>query len=187
MLNSTQNMEYVADIVQTAYIYTAINIGPMTRLTHCQHADGTDLSTRFKLRAVAYSCGQAEEIVTLYNTTTGRNNQKYQTDKAENPRNWLHPADIVSNNDTKDGGEEQLWHIFTDGSKSEQGLRSGVAVFIGKVLTEELKFKLDNRCSNNQAEQLAIVKALEATETQHVNHNEHRAAVIYTDSKITLD
>ena len=52
---------------------------------------------------------------------------------------------------------------------------------------EQLKFKLDNRCSNNQAEQLAIVKALEVIETQQVNQNEHRTTVIYTDSKITLD
>ena len=128
---------------------------------------------------------KAEEIVTLYNITTGRNNQKYQINKAENPRNWLHHADIVSVNNTKDDGEEQLWHIFMDGSKSEQGVGSGVSVFTGKVLTER-KFKLDNRCSNNQAEQLAIVKALETIQTQ-VNHNKHRTAVIYMDSKITLD
>jgi ribonuclease HI len=80
-----------------------------------------------------------------------------------------------------------MWHIFTDGTKSEQTVGSGVAVFTRKVLTDQLKFKLDNRCYNNQAEQLAIVKALEAIETQQVNHNEHRTAVIYTDSKITLD
>jgi ribonuclease HI len=48
-------------------------------------------------------------------------------------------------------------------------------------------FKLDNRCSNNQAEQLAIVKALEVIESQQENHNEHRTAVIHTDSKIALD
>jgi ribonuclease HI len=63
---------------------------------------------------------------------------------------------------------------------------SGVAVFTGKVLTKQLKFKLDNRCFNNQAEQLAIVKAFEVTETQQVNNNKTRAAVIYTNSKITL-
>ena len=51
----------------------------------------------------------------------------------------------------------------------------------------ELKIKLDNRCSNNQAEQLANVKALEVIQTQQVNRNENRTAVIYTDSKITLD
>ena len=48
---------------------------------------------------------------------------------------------------------------------------------------EQLKFKLGNRCSNNQAKQPAKVKALEVIETQQVNHNEHGTAVIYTDSK----
>ena len=80
-----------------------------------------------------------------------------------------------------------MWHIFTDGSKSEQGVGSGVALFTGKVLKEQLKLKLDNRCSNNQAEQLAIVKELEVIESQQENHNGHGTAVIYTDSKITLD
>jgi hypothetical protein len=62
---------------------------------------------------------KAKEVVTLYNITTGRKNQEYQIDKAENPRNWLHPADIVGINDIQEDGEDQLWHIFTDGSKSE--------------------------------------------------------------------
>jgi len=43
---------------------------------------------------------------------------------------------------------------------------SGVAVFTGKVLVEQLIFKLDDRCSNNQAEHLAIVKTLEVIEMQ---------------------
>jgi ribonuclease HI len=64
---------------------------------------------------------------------------------------------------------------------------SGVAVFTGNVLTEQITFKLDSGLSNNQGEQLAILKALEVIESQQENHNEHRTAVIYTDSKITLD
>jgi ribonuclease HI len=43
-------------------------------------------------------------------------------------------------------------------------VRSGVAVFTWKVLAEQLIFKLDDKYSNNQAKQLAIVKALEAIE-----------------------
>jgi ribonuclease HI len=130
---------------------------------------------------------KVQEVATQYNITTGRSTQKYQIDKAENPRNWLHPANIVSFNDTKDEGEEDWWNNFTDGSKSEQGVGSGVAVFTGKVLTEQLKFKLDDRCSNNQAEQLATVKALEVIEMQQVKNNKPERAVIYTNSKITLD
>ena len=128
-----------------------------------------------------------EEVVTLYNITTGRNNEKYQTDVAEKPRNWLQPVDIVSVKDTKEDGEESFWQIYTDGSKSEQGVGQRVAVFTGKILTEQLKYKIDNRRTNNQAEQLAVAKALVAIETQQVDHNEHKSAVIYTDSKITMD
>jgi ribonuclease HI len=53
---------------------------------------------------------------------------------------------------------------YTDGSKNEQGVRSRVAIFIGIELTAQIKVKLDSRCSNNHAEQLAIIKALEAIE-----------------------
>jgi len=123
---------------------------------------------------------KVQEVATQYNITPGRSTQKYQIDKAENPRNWLHPADIVSVNDPKDEGEEHWWNMLTDGSKSEQGVGSGVAVFTGKVLEEQLKFKLDVRCSNNQAEQLAIVEALEVIETQQVKNNEFGIAVIHT-------
>jgi ribonuclease HI len=64
---------------------------------------------------------------------------------------------------------------------------TGVAVFTWKLLAEQLKFKLDDRCSNNQAEQLAIVKELEVIEMQQVKNNESGTAVIYRDRKITLD
>jgi hypothetical protein len=126
---------------------------------------------------------KAEEVATLYNITTERNNQKFQMDEAEKPSNWLHSADV----DIKKDDEEPFRQIYTDGSKSEQGLGSGVAVFKGKALTEQLKYKINQRCSNNQAEQLATVKALETLETQTANHNVHKTAVIYTDSKITMD
>jgi ribonuclease HI len=71
-------------------------------------------------------------------------------------------------------------------ARAKQEVRSGVAIFRGKVLAEQFKFKLDDRCVNNQAE-LAIVKALEVTEMQQVKNNEPGRAVISTDSKITLD
>jgi len=47
--------------------------------------------------------------------------------------------------------------------------------------------KLDNGCSNNQAEQLAIAKALEALETIDIEKNSSRTAAIITDSRISLD
>ena len=58
---------------------------------------------------------------------------------------------------------------------------------MGKELVTKLKYKLDNRCSNNQAEQLAIAKALEALETTDVEENSTRTAAIITDSRIPQD
>jgi ribonuclease HI len=40
-----------------------------------------------------------------------------------------------------------------------------VAIFIGKKIVAQIKLRLDSRCSNNQAEQLAIIKTLEAIES----------------------
>ena len=60
-------------------------------------------------------------------------------------------------------------------------------VFSGNELVTKLKYKLDNRCSNNQAEQLAIAKALEALQTIDIEENSPRTADIITDSRISLD
>jgi ribonuclease HI len=48
-----------------------------------------------------------------------------------------------------------------EGSKSSSGVESGIAIFVNKHLTLQLMYKLAKQCSNNQAEQLTIVKALE--------------------------
>ena len=56
---------------------------------------------------------------------------------------------------------EYMIEVYMDGSKSENGVGCRIAVFIDKHLTFQLKYKLSERCSNSQAEQLAIAKALE--------------------------
>ena len=77
--------------------------------------------------------------------------------------------------------------VYTDGSKTTSGVGSGIAIFINKHLTFQLKYKLAERCSNNQAEQLAIANALE--KIQNLNHlqGNQRSVAIHTDSRITLD
>ena len=50
-------------------------------------------------------------------------------------------------------------------ARSKRGVVRGSHI-AGRVLMEQLKFTLDYRCSYNQAERLAIVKALEVIETQ---------------------
>lgn len=62
-----------------------------------------------------------------------------------------------------------------------------MAVFAGKELAAQLKFKLDKKCSNNQAEQLAIVQALEAIETLDTTENGPHTVAIFMDSRFTID
>jgi len=61
-------------------------------------------------------------------------------------------------------GQEERTHsiyAYTDGSKNDIGVGSGIVIFSDNSLTTCLKYRLNERCSNNQAEQLAIIKALE--------------------------
>ena len=74
--------------------------------------------------------------------------------------------------------------IFTDGSKSEQEVGAGVAVFKSRDRIESKKYRLNERCANNQVDQLAILRALEYTENMQT---EDKTATIYTDSRMTLD
>jgi ribonuclease HI len=67
--------------------------------------------------------------------------------------------------------EDNAIQIFTDGSKSAQGVRAGIAIFIQKKLAHQRRLTLHRNCSNNQAEQLAIVKAMETIKEIHSPDN----------------
>ena len=62
-----------------------------------------------------------------------------------------------------------------------------MAIFVGKELKAQLQFKLDKRCSNNQAEQLAIGKVLEVIDAIDIAENSPRTIGVFTDSRITID
>jgi len=93
------------------------------------------------------------------------------------------PADTVIVTEQQ---EEQDIQIYTDGSKSGHGVGAGIAIFIQNELAHHSRYTLHNRCSNKQAEQLAIVKALEIIEKLHINDNIPRSATVHTDSRITF-
>jgi ribonuclease HI len=75
--------------------------------------------------------------------------------------------------------------IFTDGSKTDDKAGAGVAIYMDQELIKRCKYKLGSRCTNNQAEQLAILKSLE--ELSDLPDQRSRTAAIYTDSQVTLD
>jgi ribonuclease HI len=61
-----------------------------------------------------------------------------------------------------------------------------VAIFRGTELVTQLKYRLYCRCSNNQAEQLAIVKALEVLESLNIVDKNQRTAAVIADSRVAL-
>ena len=73
-------------------------------------------------------------------------------------------------------------------SRQQERVRvgAGIAIFIQSKLAHQSRYTLHIRCSNNQAEQLAIVKALETIGTLHFNDKIPRSATVHTDSRITL-
>ena len=102
-------------------------------------------------------------------------------DRAMELRHWIH----LSKHITIIEGQEKTTHslqVYTDGSKSEDGVGSRIAVFAGTNLITQ-KYRLNGRCSNNQAEQLTVLKALECIQSrQEVG----KTIIVYTDSGITL-
>ena len=128
---------------------------------------------------------KTEEAVKQYSISKRNGSQTQLTDREVELKNWPHPADVVKI--IEDNRYNEQIQMYTDGSKNEHGFRSGVAVFVGKELQAQLKFKLDKGCSNNQAEQLAIAKALEVIDAIDIAENSPRMIGIFTDSSITVD
>ena len=64
---------------------------------------------------------------------------------------------------------------------------SGIAILTDNKTLHQLQYKLDKRCTkNNEAEKLAILKALEKIEAmKEIEHP--KTVAIYTDSRVTLD
>ena len=126
---------------------------------------------------------KAEEAANLYRITKDKQNEllNHETEQQD----WTHSADTVRICEQNELTEHTI-HIYTDGSKTEHGVGSGIAIFIKIELSHQIKHKLYNGCSNHQAEQTAILKALQALDTIKLSNNTPRTVKVFTDSKITL-
>ena len=129
---------------------------------------------------------KTEEAAKQYYMRKGKGALTQPFDLEVEVNKWPHPAEVAAFIEDNEYNDKTI-QIYTDGSKNEQGVGAGVAIFIEKELDKKLKYKLDNRCSNNQAEQLAIVKALETLEMTDIGRNCPRTVAIITDSRISLD
>ena len=80
-------------------------------------------------------------------------------------------------------GQEKNTHslqVYTDGSKNEEGVGSGIALFAGTNLITTQMYRLNGCCTNNQAEQLAILKALECIQNLK---DAGKTIIVYTDGE----
>ena len=120
----------------------------------------------------------------LYKIVRGNRHKNLQTDHDKLPKQWLHPADRTIATDTDNTQEVSTpINIYTDGSKSEQGVGAGI-VITGRGIPSVNR--MDARCTNNQAEAFAILKALDYVQINNENE-EDKVATVHTDGRITLD
>jgi hypothetical protein len=124
-----------------------------------------------------------EQAARVYQLTKGNNKGKALFDKDMEVKYWQHPAE-ASISSTEEKEEKDTIQIYPDGSKTDKGVGSGIAIFESGTYIKSIQRRLHEKCTNNQAEQLAILTALQFKEsTQRTDKN----ITIYTDSKITLD
>jgi len=128
---------------------------------------------------------ELESQATIYYNTRG-NEKSEQYDAPKHYSQWNHPADALEMNEKREGREYTV-EVYTDGSKRSGRVRSGIAIFENNHLSLQLMYRVADECSNNQAEQLAIVKALEKLRDFRHLQGLQRTAAVHTDSKITLD
>jgi ribonuclease HI len=93
-------------------------------------------------------------------------------------KQWLHPSETTSIL-TENNEDTSTIQIFTNESQTEHGISAGIAIFRSGIYTKSLKYRINDRCNNNQVGQLAILKSLEYTEKVQT---EDQTATICTDS-----
>jgi hypothetical protein len=124
-----------------------------------------------------------EQKVQTY-LTTKINNLEY--DAPVEVRYWRHPAELAIIHEVENG-TIYTTEVYTDGSEIGDNVEAAGIILVNDKLAHQLKFKLHGHCSNNQAEQIAILKVLEKLEELQVGQDNDKHVAIYTDSKITLD
>jgi ribonuclease HI len=124
-----------------------------------------------------------KENAQLYQITKGNKQEEVQFVHDTRKKHWLHPT--ISFTILEDGrDDDSSIKIYTDGCKNEKGADAGVAIFITGKHTTSLQYRLNERCTNNQSEQVAILKSLEYVQNIYTAV---KKVTIYTDSQTTLD
>jgi ribonuclease HI len=123
-----------------------------------------------------------EDKVRTYKAT--HNNIEY--DAPLEVRHWPHPAEIPLIRQSTIL-QHNVINIFTDGSKIGGKVGAAAVIIKDDMVIHQSKFQLHNRCSNNQAEQVAILRELQQMPNLQITEDAGKIAVVNTDSKVTLD
>ena len=118
-----------------------------------------------------------DEKVRTYKAT--HNNIKYNAPLEV--RYWPHPVEIPLIR------APNVINIFMDGSKIGGKVQAAAVIIKDDIVLHQSKYKLHDRCSNNQAEQVAILRALEQIQSLQLAEDTEKIVVVNTDSKVTLD
>jgi ribonuclease HI len=121
---------------------------------------------------------KTEEAVRLYNARKIRGSQTQEIDYIVEHKNWPHPADGAIDIEEEETKNSTVLAVLVG---------SGTVIFIGNKIATQIKSRLDSKCSNNQAEQIALINALEAVATLNIPENSPHTAMVCMDSRITLD
>jgi len=125
-------------------------------------------------------------VVKQYTFRDKQQEQAISLDYEVEYRLWPHADKAISIIETV-ANEEAAICAYTDGIKYHGGVGSGVVIFKGSDIIARQKMKLEERCSKNQTEQVSIHKALEETELLNRERIGPLTAIIYTDSRVSLD
>ena len=98
-------------------------------------------------------------------------------------RTYMHARIIDTDKDTDD---KTKINVYTDGSKWEQGVGAGIVITHPGNPTIKLMYRMGPKCTNNQAEAYAILKALEYLQNTQTNEDD-KAVTVHSDSMTTLE
>jgi len=127
-----------------------------------------------------------EELIKQYTFRDKQHQQDEILDHDLEHSHWPHPAKAISITEIENHEDATIF-AYTDGSKYQRCVGSGIVIFKGSDMIVRQKMKLEEKFWNNQAEHVAIQKALEQRELLNEECIGPLTAIIYTVSKVSLD
>ncbi|XP_023223762.1 uncharacterized protein LOC111624983 [Centruroides sculpturatus] len=99
---------------------------------------------------------------------------------------FYHPTFSLDEHFNMDDPEVSTdFRVYTDGSKSEDGVGCAMVVMNKSTNIYQASYKLANHCTANQAESLAIYRALHWIHNNYTYYN-IKTITIYSDSRVAL-